>query len=141
MKTTSIKSYSELIKFDDFYDRFNYLKIPGVVGEPTFDLLRYLNQEFYHSKLWRGIKDRVIERDNGCDLGCEERPIQHGIIIHHMNPITVEDVLNLTPAVTDLDNLICCSAQTHRALHYGDIEQVRIEPVQRTPNDTCPWRK
>lgn len=140
MKTSSIKTYSELVSFSDFYDRFNYLKLPGIVGEETFALLRYLNQEFYHSGLWLGIKDKVIARDMGCDLGCEERPIKKGIIVHHINPITIQDVINLTPAVTDLDNLICCSSKTHRALHYGDIEQVRIEPIVRTPNDMCPWR-
>jgi len=140
MTKASIKSYSELITFEDFYDRFNYLKLPGIVGEPTFDLMRYLNQEFYHSKTWRGLKDQIIARDMGCDLGCEERPIRDRVVLHHINPITVEDVLNMAPNVIDPENLICCSSRTHRAIHFGDIEQVRVEPIVRTPNDTCPWR-
>lgn len=136
-----IRSYSELITFDDFFDRFEYLKLGGVVGEETFGYDRYLNQMFYQSDLWKkDVRPWIISRDNGCDLGCPDRPIVGAIYVHHMNPITIDDIVNRTAKLTDEENLICCSFMTHQAISYGDSRLLQRDPIVRKPNDTCPWR-
>jgi hypothetical protein len=125
-----------------FEERFEYLKVIGQVGDETFGSSRFFNQDFYRSQLWRSIRNQVIVRDNGCDLGIEDRPITgRMIIIHHMNPITIDDIMNMTPNLIDPEFLICVSPNTHQALHYGDEKILPKGPIERFPNDTCPWRK
>ena len=144
MKTTktNIKTYTELSKFSKFEDRYNYLKLDGVVGEDTFGFDRYLNQQFYQrDPEWKRIRDFVIMRDNGCDLGVEGREIKGRIIVHHMNPITKEDLINRTEFLLNPDYLISTLDSTHNAIHYGDEDLLMKGPVERTKNDTCPWRK
>lgn len=140
--TKNIKTYTELSEFSDFEDRFNYLKLDGVVGEETFGFDRYLNQQFYNKdKEWKKVRDFVIMRDMGCDLGVEGREIKGRIIVHHMNPITKEDLLNRTEFLLNPEYLICTLESTHRAIHYGDENLLMKGPVERAKNDTCPWRK
>lgn len=137
----TIKTYSELIKLPTFEDRFDYLKLNGIVCDVTFGAKRYLNQVFYRSKEWKRIRRDIIIRDNGCDLGVEGFDIHSNIYIHHMVPITEEDIYQRTKYLTDSEYLICVSHRTHNAIHYGDISQVTSMPIARTPYDTCPWRK
>ena len=142
MKTTnSIKTYSELIKLPTFIERYRYLKLGGRVGEETFGFDRYINQVFYKSKEWRSVRDQVIVRDCGCDLGIEGREIYGKILIHHMNPITPEDILNRSDFLLNPEYLICTIKTTHDAIHYGDENLLFTEPIVRTKNDTCPWRR
>lgn len=137
-----VRTYSELIKLPTFKERFEYLKLGGVVGEETFGFERYLNQTFYRSPLWRKeIRNKIIFRDNGCDLGLDDYEIAGMIIIHHLNPITVDDIRRMTPLVTDPENLICVSKNTHDAIHYGDEQSLFCVLNERTPNDTCPWKE
>lgn len=135
-----IRTYSEAIRINDFKERYKYLQLFGEVGVDTFGYDRYLNQMFYHDPAWRDIRNKVIVRDNGCDLAYENRPIFSGLIVHHINPITKQDVLDRSSKLFDLDNLICVSPITHRAIHYGDERSIISEPAVRRPNDTCPWR-
>lgn len=141
MTTTNIKTYSELIKLPTFIERYRYLRLTGRVGEDTFGFDRYLNQVFYKSKEWQRIRDKVIVRDNGCDLGIEDREIYGKILIHHMNPITDKDILNVTDILLNPEYLICVSHITHNAIHYGDESLLITEPIVRTKNDTCPWKR
>lgn len=136
-----MKTYSELKDLPSFVDRFQYLKLHGIVGAETFGLDRYLNQVFYRSKEWKEIRRKVIIRDNGCDLGIPDREIAKGdaLMIHHINPITLDDILRRDPKLFDLDNLICCSEKTHRAIHYGDENLVVMDVTERKAGDTCPW--
>lgn len=136
-----IKTYSELITLPTFKERFRYLKLDGVVGEETFGFDRYLNQIFYQSYEWRKIRDLVIIRDNGCDLGIEGREIRGKILIHHMNPISKSDILNRSEFLLNPEYLICTYKNTHDAIHYGDESILYQEPIERTKYDTCPWRK
>ena len=136
-----IRTYSELIKLPTFEERFQYLKLDGDVGVETFGFDRYLNQAFYSSDEWKSIRNQVIIRDNGCDLGIEGREIYKRIIIHHMNPITKEDLLYRTEYLLDPEYMICTMKNTHDAIHYGDENLLFKEPVERKPNDTCPWRR
>lgn len=136
-----IKTYSELITLPTFKERFEYLKLNGIVGKETFGYDRYLNQILYTSKDWRSFRDPIIDRDDGCDLGCEGFEVHGRIIIHHINPITVEDVLNRHPKVFDPENVICVSHNTHQAIHYGDESLLPLLPKERSLNDTCPWRR
>ena len=136
----SIKTYSELIKFNTFEDRYRYLKLDGRVGDDTFGFDRYLNQNFYRSSAWKRVRDQVIVRDNGCDLGIDDRIIYGKILIHHMNPINDEDILNMTDILLNPEYLICVTLDTHNAIHYGDENLLITEPIVRTKNDTCPWR-
>lgn len=138
---TSIKTYSELIKLPTFEERYQYLRLSGRVGDDTFGFDRYLNQNFYRSAKWKRIRDEVIVRDNGCDLGMEDRIIYGKILIHHMNPITDKDILNLTDLLLDPEYLICVTHTTHNAIHYGDESLLVTNPVVRTRNDTCPWKR
>lgn len=139
--TETIKTYSELMTFQTFEERFKYLKLTGIVGKETFGNVRYLNQFLYSSPEWRSLRNRIIVRDNGRDLGMDGYEIFGKIIIHHLNPITVEDVVSGNPKVFDPENLICTCHATHNALHYGDADLIIGVPIERTINDTCPWRK
>lgn len=136
----SIKTYSELIALPTFEERYEYLRLNGRVGKDTFGFDRYLNQNFYRSTEWRRIRDRVIVRDNGCDLAIDDRIIYGKILIHHMNPITDKDLFNLSDILLDPEYLICVSHNTHNAIHYGDGERLVKDPIVRTKNDTCPWK-
>ncbi len=138
---TIIKTYSELIKLPTFIERYRYLRIGGKIGVDTFGHDRYLNQILYTSGEWRSFKAEIILRDNGCDLGCEGYDIHKYAMVHHINPITVEDVLNRHPKVFDPENVITTVLATHNAIHYGDESLLVTEPLIRTRNDTCPWRK
>lgn len=138
---TTIKTYSELIALPTFEERYRYLRLKGTVGEDTFGFDRYLNQKFYRSAEWRRIRDQVIIRDNGCDLGIEDRMIRGKVLIHHMNPITDYDIRYLTDALLNPEYLICVSHSTHNAIHYGDEDLLITTPVIRTKNDTCPWKR
>lgn len=136
-----IKTYSELSKLKTFEERYQYLRLKGKVGEETFGSDRYLNQVVYRSPEWKHIRNEVIIRDNGCDLGMDDRAIGGRIYIHHMNPITKEDILNRTEYLLNPEYLISVSKTTHDAIHYGDENLLILEPIERTKNDTCPWRK
>ena len=135
------KCYTELSKLTTFNERFNYLKRDGIVGEETFGYDRILNQLLYKSKKWRKVRDEVLIRDNGGDLGLENYPINGRAIIHHMNPITVEDVLNDKPEIFDPEYLITVSNSTHNAIHFSNENNLQKDPIERTQNDTCLWRK
>lgn len=136
-----LKTYSELVKLPTFIERIRYLKLSGRVSEETFGVERYLNQQFYKSKIWKELRNSIILRDNGCDLGLEGYGLNKGIIIHHMNPITVKDVINLTDAVLNPEYLICVSHVTHNVIHYGDESYIEdMNYKERSANDTCPWR-
>lgn len=141
MKKMKIRTYSELIQLATFKERYRYLKLGGKVGEETFGFDRYLNQKFYKSKEWLSIRDYVIIRDNACDLGIDDRPIDSRIIIHHMNPITKYDLINQTEFLLNPEYMICTLKRTHDAIHYGDENLLYELPVERSKNDTCPWRR
>ena len=136
----NIRSYSELITFETFEERFNYLKLKGEVGKETFGFDRYLNQIFYKDPEWLRVRDKVIVRDNGCDLGILDREIYSRILVHHMNPITKEDILSKSKYLLDPEYLICTTKNTHDAIHYSD-DSILKELINRTKNDTCPWRR
>lgn len=137
----NIRTYSELSKLRTFKERYEYLKLSSVVGEDTFGYDRYLNQQFYKSIAWKRVRDQVIIRDNGCDLGIDDRYINSRIYVHHMNPITKSDIINLTEYLLNPEYLICVSKNTHDAIHYGSEELLYTNHmVERRPNDTCPWR-
>lgn len=136
-----IKTYSELILLPTFEERYSYLRLGGRVGEETFGFDRYLNQVFYKTPEWLEVRDFVIIRDNGCDLGIEDRKIQSKILVHHMNPITKEDILRRSKYLLDPEYLISTVKNTHDAIHYGDESLLIQMPVERRPNDTCPWRR
>ena len=136
-----IKTYSELITIPTYLERYRYLKLDGVVGIETFGYDRYLNQILYHSDEWRAFRRDIILRDDGCDLACQGYDIHGRVLVHHIDPITVEDVLRRHPKVFDPENVILVSLNTHNAIHYGDESLLVIGPIIRTRNDTCPWRK
>ena len=136
-----MRTYSELSKLKTFKERFEYLKLDGLIGEETFGWDRYLNQVFYKSPEWRSTRDKIIVRDNGRDLGVEGYDIFGKIIIHHMNPMSLGDIANRNPDIFNPEYLICVSHETHNAIHYGDTNQLNLGPIERTVNDTCPWRK
>lgn len=136
-----IRSYSELQQLRTFEERYEYLKIPGDIGVQTFGFDRYLNQLFYQSLEWRSVRDEVIVRDNGCDLGIEDLVIYGGARVHHMNPITVEDLREGNPDIFNSEFLISSSSRTHRAIHYGKEDLKPVLPIERRPNDTSPWKK
>ena len=136
----SIKTYSELITIQTFEERFKYLQLKGSVGKDTFGYDRYLNQVLYRSPEWKRLRNQIIIRDDGCDLACDGYDVYGKVLIHHLNPITVEDVLARSRKVFDPDNLVCVSHNTHNAIHYGDVDLLVTGPIIRTKNDTCPWR-
>ena len=138
--TMSIRTYSELIALPTFEERFKYLQLNGQVGESTFGFDRYMNQVFYRSQKWKSIRDFVIIRDCGCDLGVEGYDIHGKIIIHHMNPLSMRDIETESDFLLNPDFLICTTHNTHNAIHYGDENLLVTAPVERTKNDTCPWR-
>lgn len=138
--TSIIRTYSELIRIDSFVERFEYLKLSRQVGVDTFGFDRYLNQNFYHSSEWRSIRDYVITRDLGCDLGVEGYEIHGRIYIHHMNPIIQKDIVRSNADIVDPEFLICTTHDTHNAIHYGDASLLVTVPIERRPNDTCPWK-
>lgn len=140
METTrQIRTYSELIQIPTFIERYRYLRLKGLVGQDTFGWDRYLNQNFYHSREWRELRNHIIVRDNGCDLGVAGYEIGSRIYIHHMNPIEVNDIVEVTEILLDPEFLISVSFQTHQAIHYGDEDMLITEPVVRKPNDTTLW--
>lgn len=137
----SIRTYSELITIPTFEERYRYLRLRGRVGEETFGFDRWLNQVFYKSKEWLSVRDYVIIRDNGCDLGIEGREIFGKILVHHMNPIRVEDIVDRSDYLLNPEYLICTIKNTHDAIHYGDESLLFTVPRERTINDTCPWKR
>ena len=136
-----IKTYSELSKLETYKERYQYLKLDGIVGEETFGFDRYLNQILYKSDEWKSCRNDIIIRDNGCDLGCEGFEVHGRILIHHINPITVDDIVNRNPKVFDPENLILTSHNTHQAIHYGNEDLLIRAPIERSKYDTCPWRQ
>lgn len=136
-----IKTYSELITLPSFEERFEYLKLSGVVGKETFGFDRYLNQALYRWSEWKRVRDLVIVRDNGCDLGVASNEIFGKIIVHHMNPISKMDIIKHSDSLLNPENLITVSMLTHEAIHYSDSSLLKSrEAVIRSPNDTCPWK-
>lgn len=136
----TFKCYSELRSLSSFEDRFNYLRLRGKVGQDTFGFDRIFNQMFYRSKEWKSVRDKVIIRDNGCDLGVEGREIYGRIIIHHMNPISIDDIKDNTDFLLNPEYLITTIHSTHNAIHYGNEHLLMKNPVERTKFDTCPWK-
>jgi len=135
------KSYDELIKLNTYAERFRYLKLNGSVGSETFGEERHLNQQFYTSPEWKEVRRYILIRDMGCDLGLHGYEIDGPIYVHHINPITADDIINRRPTIVDVNNLICVSMGTHNALHYGDMSWINnMDIVERRPGDTCPWR-
>lgn len=136
-----IRTYSELILLPTFMERYRYLKLGGKVGEETFGFDRYLNQQFYRSREWKKIRDEVILRDGACDLGIPDREIPSRVIIHHMNPITKYDIINQTEFLLNPEYMICTIKRTHDAIHYGDESLLFDGLIERSKNDTCPWKR
>lgn len=135
-----IRCYKEMRTYLMPYDRYAYLRIGGAIGDSTFGFDRYLNQAFYSSKEWLDARRDVILRDNGCDMGIDGYPISGYIIVHHMNPITIEDIESRNEDIFNPEYLVCVSPRTHRAIHFGDAELLPKEPVARKAGDTCLWR-
>lgn len=136
-----IRTYSELSTIHSFEDRYRYLRLNGSVGTETFGFDRIFNQQFYRSREWKAIRDHVIVRDNGCDLGVEGYEIHGRIYIHHMNPIMLKDIETASEFLLDPEYLITTTHGTHNAIHYGDEDLLVLPPVERSKNDTCPWRQ
>lgn len=142
MTKKNIRTYSELSKLKTFRERYEYLKLDGIVGEETFGFDRYINQMFYKSEEWKRIRNYVITRDNGCDLGIQDRKIVDSVIlVHHMNPITKEDIINKNEILLDPEYLITTIKPTHDAIHYGDESLLAEDLIVRSKNDTCPWKR
>lgn len=136
-----IRTYSELSKLQTFEERYQYLKLNGAVGEETFGFDRFINQNFYKSPEWKAVRDFVIVRDNGCDLGLEGYEIRGKIYIHHMNPILPKDIVTQSEFLLDPEYLISTTHPTHNAIHYGNESLLIKAPIERSKNDTCPWRR
>lgn len=138
-----MKSYSKMMTLPTFDERFKYLELGGKVAAETFGCHRYLNQVLYRSGEWKRFRNKIIIRDEGCDLADPDRPVERGkILIHHLNPLTIDDVVNRDPKIFDPENVVCVSFDTHQAIHYGDEKYLtRNKFADRKPNDTCPWRK
>lgn len=137
---TNIRTYSELITLPTFEERYRYLRLTSSIGKETFGFDRYINQNFYRSQEWKRVRDIVIVRDNGCDLGMEDREIYGRIYIHHMNPLLPKDFKEATDFLLNPEYLICTTHTTHNAIHFGDEDLLMIGPIERKPNDTCPWK-
>lgn len=135
-----MRTYSELIKLPTLKERFEYLKLGDGVGQDTFGFDRYLNQNFYHSAIWKPIKNKVIVRDDGCELGLADYPIRGKLLVHHMNPIDQDDIIYQRDVLLNPEYLITVSLAMHNAIHYGSFDLIPIGPVERTPNDMCPWK-
>lgn len=140
LMNTRIKTYSELITIPTFIERYKYLQLNGKIGEETFGFDRYLNQILYRSSEWKRFRREIIIRDNGYDLACEGYEVAGKILIHHINPITLVDINRRDSMIFDPENVISTSLNTHNAIHYGDESLLVTEPLERSPNDTCPWR-
>ena len=136
-----IKCYSELQQLSTFEERYNYLRLSGRVGQDTFGFDRVFNQMFYSSREWKAVRNRVIIRDLGCDLGVEGYDIHGRILIHHMNPITLDDIRFNTDFLMDPEYLVTTTHSTHNAIHYGDESLIQKAPIERRRNDTCPWKQ
>lgn len=136
----NIRRYSELIRIPTFEERFEYLRLDGQVGADTFGSDRYLNQIFYKSPEWKKIRDEIIIRDQCCDLAMPGYDIYGPVLIHHLNPITKEDILSRTDLLLNPEYLVCTIQSTHNAIHYGDVNLLITNPIERKPNDTCPWK-
>ena len=136
-----IRTYTELVTLNSFADRYRYLQLYGSVGEETFGFDRFINQNFYKSQEWKSIRDFVIVRDNGCDLGVDGYEIHGNIYIHHMNPIMLKDIIHQSEFLLDPEYLISTTFNTHNAIHYGDENSIIKDPIVRSKNDTCPWRQ
>ena len=134
------RTYKELRSLPTFLERYEYLRLNGHVGSSTFGFDRYLNQLLYNSREWKDARQEVIVRDNGCDLGIDGRTIYSGLVVHHMNSVTIDDIDERNPSVYDPEFLVCVSNITHQAIHYGDESLLPRNPISRTPGDTCPWR-
>ena len=139
MQQQKIRTYRELIQIPTFIERYRYLRLRGAVGIDTFGWDRYINQTFYHSRDWKRLRDEIIIRDNGCDLAMEGYEIGYRIYIHHMNPIDVKDITEVTDILLNPDYLVCVSFDTHQAIHYGDENMLITDPIIRKPNDTTLW--
>ena len=137
----NIKRYSELILLPTFEERHKYLQLNGVIGDETFGFDRYINQMFYRSQEWKQVRDYVIIRDNGCDLGVKGHEIRGKILIHHMNPIGIKDIQQVNKFLLDPEYLITTMLSTHNAIHYGDESLLVKDPIERSKNDTCPWKR
>lgn len=135
-----LRSYSELSRLRTFDERFRYLLLAGSVGVETFGFDRYVNQRFYRSEEWKHVRNIVIARDNGCDLGIEGRDINGRVYVHHMNPMNLEQINDHMDLILDPEYLVCVTFATHNAIHYGDESYITLAPVERQPNDTCPWK-
>lgn len=136
-----MKTYSELIKIPTYEERYRYLRLGSKVGEETFGYDRYLNQMLYNkTSEWKRCRREIIIRDNGFDMAFPDRPIHGKIFVHHINPITLEDIHKRSPTIFDPENLVCVSFDTHQAIHYGDESLLVLDYVERKPNDTIPWR-
>lgn len=136
-----IRSYSDLIQLPTFEERYDYLRLRGIVGAETFGFDRIFNQMFYRSDEWKFIRGQVIARDLGCDLGIHDRDIFDRIVVHHMNPISIDDIRNSTEFLMDPEYLITTSDMTHKAIHYGTDNVFKLENRERRPYDTCPWKR
>jgi hypothetical protein len=135
-----IKSYSEMCSFSTFIERFNYLKLNSKVGIETFGFDRYLNQVLYCSQEWKRLRRQVIIRDNGCVFGLDGYNINGRLIVHHINPITLEQIEQRDPMIFSMENVVCVTHNVHEAIHYGDESLIPTDPIIRKPNDTCPWK-
>lgn len=135
-----IRTYSELCRLETFVDRYRYLRLRGEVCKETFGFERYLNQVFYHSQEWKMLRDKVIVRDMGCDLGLDGYEIHGQIYVHHMNPVLIKDVREVSDLLVNPEYLVCTTLRTHNAIHYGDETLLDTGITERRPNDTCPWR-
>jgi len=136
-----MKTYSELIQLPSLVERFNYLKLGGLVGQETFGFERYLNQTFYHTEIWKRVRNSVIVRDNGCEFGLANYPIAGRIIVHHMNPVDSDDIIYQREILLNPEFLICVGDRTHNAIHYGSFDLLPQDPIERKKNDTCPWKQ
>lgn len=136
-----LRSYSELSRLRTFDERFRYLLLAGSVGVETFGFDRYVNQRFYRSEEWKHVRNIVVARDNGCDLGIEGRDINGRVYVHHMNPMNLEQINDHMDLILDPEYLVCVTFATHNAIHYGDESYITLAPVERQPNDTCPWKQ
>ena len=138
---TDIRTYEGMLQFDTFDERFKYLALDGKIGGVTLGFMRYFVQRWYQSTEWKQLRDRIILRDNGCELGVPGYTICGRIYIHHIEPITRLDIQNMTAKLSDPNNLVCCSYDVHQAIHYGNLDRIPKEPIERRPNDTCPWKQ
>lgn len=141
-RMNTIKTYSELKKLNSFEERFKYLKLDGQVGASTFGFDRYINQKFYKSEEWKSVRNKVILRDGSCDLGIDSEEIYGRVYVHHMNPININDIKNVTDYLLNPEYLVTVSMDTHNAIHYGSENYTdKFKVIERSPNDTSPWIK